>query len=269
MPYQFDTSDITGQFILLGTGTSVGVPTIGCGCEVCRSTNPRNCRTRTAAIAGLPEGNLLFDTPPDLRQQLLRENIGIVHAVAFTHDHADHLMGLDDLRLFPFRLGGPVPLYCEPNVQQRIAKTFDYAFNDGPQTHPGAIPSLTFHAIGTEPFHVLGAQVRPLRMLHGPNFQVLGFRLGNIAFCTDTNYIPESSLQVLAGVEYLILDALRYQPHPTHFHVDAAIDVIRQVGPRQAYLTHICHDLEHEETCRRLPDGIDLAYDGLRLPLVL
>lgn len=269
MPHLFETTDISGQFILLGTGTSVGVPAIGCGCPVCRSSNPKNKRTRTAAIAGLPGGNLLFDTPPELRLQLIRENIGIVHAVAFTHDHADHIFGLDDLRLFPFLLEAPVPLYCEPSVEQRIRHSFDYAFSKDPQTHPGAIPSLEFKTIGLEPFDVLGATVRPLRLLHGPKFQVLGFRIGNIAFCTDTNEIPESSFPELEGVEYLILDALRDKPHPTHFHVQAALEAIERIRPRQAYLTHVCHDLEYEETCRRLPDGVDLAYDGLRLPLVL
>jgi phosphoribosyl 1,2-cyclic phosphate phosphodiesterase len=269
VPHVFETTDITGQFVLLGTGTSVGVPTIGCGCHVCKSTNPRNKRTRTAAIAGLPQGNLLIDTPPELRIQLIRENIGIVNAVLFTHDHADHIFGLDDLRLFPFRLGGPVPLYCEPIVEHRIRKSFDYAFSLDEQTHRGAIPSLEFHTIGLEPFPALGAVIQPLRLMHGPKFEVLGFRIGNIAFCTDTNEVPESSYPILEGVEYLIIDALRLSPHPTHFHVEAALKVIERVNPRHAFLTHCSHDLEYEQTCRGLPDGIDLAYDGLRLPLTV
>lgn len=269
MPHVFETADITGQFVLLGTGTSVGVPTIGCGCPVCKSGNPRNKRTRSAAIAGLPHGNLLIDTPPELRIQLVRENIGIVHAVLFTHDHADHIFGLDDLRLFPFRLGGPVPLFCEPAVEHRIRKSFDYAFNEDQQTHAGAIPALKLHTIGLEPFSVLGANIQPLRLLHGPKFEVLGFRIGNIAFCTDTNEVPENSYPFLQGVEYLIIDALRLDPHPTHFHVDAAVEVVRRVKPHRAFLTHCSHDLEYEQMCRDLPDGIELAYDGLRLPLRL
>ncbi|HAC91534.1 MAG TPA: MBL fold metallo-hydrolase, partial [Planctomycetaceae bacterium] len=147
VPHLFETTDISGQFILLGTGTSVGVPAIGCGCPVCRSSNPKNKRTRTAAIAGLPGGNLLFDTPPELRLQLIRENIGSVHAGAFTHDHAEHIFGADDLRLFPFLLEAPVPLYCEPSVEQRIRHSFDYAFSKERQTHPGAIHSLEFKTI--------------------------------------------------------------------------------------------------------------------------
>lgn len=269
MPHQFQTSDIQGQFVLLGTGTSVGVPAIGCGCPVCVSSDPRNKRTRTAAIVGLPGGNLLIDTPPDLRFQLLREGIGIVHAVIFTHDHADHIFGLDDLRLFPFRLGGPVPLYCEPIVQNRIQRSFDYAFDSGPQTHSGAIPSLQIFPLGLEPISLLGATVKPLRLLHGPKFQVLGFRIGNVAFCTDTNEIPEESFQALEGVEFLILDALRHAPHPTHFNVQQAVEVALRLKPKQTYLTHVCHDLDHQTTCDSLPEGIDLAYDGLRIRIRL
>ena len=269
MPHIFSTTDIRGEFILLGTGTSVGVPAIGCGCHVCRSDNPKNKRTRASAIVGLPLGNLLIDTAPDLRMQLLREGIGIVHAVVYTHEHADHIFGLDDVRLFPFRLNGPVPLFCEPQVERRIRHSYDYAFSDKPQTHVGATPQLITRTIGLEPFEVLGAQVRTLRLQHGPNYQVLGFRIGNIAYCTDTNFIPEESYDVLAGVEVFVVDALRHHPHATHFHVDAALAAIERVKPRQAYLTHVCHDLEHEETCAALPAGVDLAYDGLRIPLEL
>jgi phosphoribosyl 1,2-cyclic phosphate phosphodiesterase len=269
VPQDFQTADIRGQFILLGTGTSVGVPAIGCGCEVCRSTNPKNNRTRSSAIVGLPEGNLLIDTSPDLRMQLLREGIGICHAVLYTHEHADHVFGLDDLRLFPFRLNGPVPLYCEPKVESMIRQSFSYAFQSGPVTHAGAIPSLEPRTIGLEAFDVLGATIRPLRLLHGPNFQVLGFRIGNIAYCTDTSFIPEESFDVLRGAEVFIVDALRHRPHVTHFHVEAALEAIARVAPRKAYLTHISHELDYEKTCAELPPGVELAFDGLRLDLQL
>lgn len=255
--------------IFLGTGTSVGVPTIGCSCPVCLSTNPRNKRLRASVIWGLPEGNLLIDTTPDLRTQFLREGLGVAHAVAYTHEHADHLFGLDDLRLFAFYIGGPVPLYCEPNVERRIRHSYDYAFSDAPQTHAGAIPRLEFRTIGTDSFRVLGADVQPLRLLHGPNYKVLGFRVGNIAYCTDTNFIPEEGVEALAGVEILILDTLRRSPHPTHFHLDAALETIARIAPQRALLTHISHDLEYEETNLTLPAGVELAYDGLRLPLTL
>jgi phosphoribosyl 1,2-cyclic phosphate phosphodiesterase len=269
VPHHFRTTDIQGRFILLGTGTSVGVPVIGCGCEVCTSDDPKNKRTRVSAVAGLPDGNLLIDTPPELRLQLVREGIGIVHAVAFTHDHADHIFGLDDLRLFPFILKGPVPLYCEPVVEARLRQSFDYAFLDGPRTHPGAVPQLTTRTIGLDAFEVLGARVQPLRLQHGPHFQVLGFRIGNIAYCTDTSWIPEASFQLLEGVEYFIVDALRDEPHPTHFNVEAALRAIERVQPRQAFLTHVSHELDYHRTCALLPAGVEMAFDGLNLPLTL
>jgi phosphoribosyl 1,2-cyclic phosphate phosphodiesterase len=260
---------LSGRFVLLGTGTSVGVPTIGCGCEVCQSADASDKRTRCAAIVGMPEGNLLIDTPPDLRQQLLRESIGIVHAVAYTHQHADHLFGLDDLRLFPFYIGGPVPLYCEAPVEQQIRKSYDYAFADIEQTHVGAVPQLTFQPIGTAPVSILGGMVQPIRLKHGPRFEVLGFRIGNIAYCTDTNAIPAESLKLLEGLDYLILDALRPRPHPTHFSLQEAIDVASQIGAKQTYFTHISHELGFASTNAMLPAGMQLAYDGLELPLTL
>jgi phosphoribosyl 1,2-cyclic phosphate phosphodiesterase len=267
VPKTIRTRDIRGKFILLGTGTSVGVPAIGCGCAVCLSEDSRNQRLRCAAIAGLPDGNLLIDTPPDLRQQLLRAGVGLVHAVAFTHDHADHLFGLDDLRLFPFHIGGPVPLYCEAPVEQRIRRAFDYAFDERPQTHLGAIPQLRFEPIALEPFQALGATVIPMRLQHGPRFEVLGFRLGNLAYCTDTNCVPDASRSLLEGLDTLILDALRPEPHPTHFSLDEAIAVAEQIGARQTYFTHMGHELEYAETNARLPTNMQLGYDGLELPL--
>ena len=267
MPREVQTTDIRGQLILLGTGTSVGVPSIGCPCEVCASTDPRDKRTRCAALIGLPQGNLLIDTPPDLRQQLLRERVGIVHAVLFTHEHADHIFGLDDLRLFPFYLGHPVPLYCEPLVEQRIRKSFDYAFSDVEQTHAGAAPQLRFHSIGLDPFELLGAGIQPLRLKHGPRFDVLGFRIGNVAYCTDTNGIPPESLALLAGLDALVIDALRIRPHVTHFSLDEAIEVARQLKPKRTIFTHLCHDLGHARTNALLPAGMELGYDGMRIPL--
>ena len=203
--------------ILLGTGTSVGVPAMGCRCSVCTSDDPKNNRTRCSVILGLPEGNLLIDTSPDLRTQLLREKIGIVNAVAYTHEHSDHVMGFDDLRLFQFYLGHPVPIYLTTVVRKRLEKAFDYAFSDGPTTHAGAAPSVDLHAIqGGESFDVLGATVTPIPLKHGPNFDVLGFRVGNVAYCTDVSFIPESSMAMLQGLDTLVLDALRPDAHVTH-----------------------------------------------------
>jgi phosphoribosyl 1,2-cyclic phosphate phosphodiesterase len=262
------TTDLRGQFLLLGTGTSVGVPVIGCGCSVCTSGNPRNDRLRCAAVVGLPEGVLLIDTPPDLRTQLLRARVGVIHAVAYTHEHADHLYGLDDLRLFQFYLRAPVPVYCEPFVEQRIRHVYDYAFDAQEPTHQGATPQLDFHPIGLQPFTVLGATVTPIRLHHGPRFRVLGFRIGDLAYCTDTNEIPPESWRLLEGLDVLILDALRRKPHPTHFSLDEAVAAARRIGARRTYFTHVGHDLEHEATNAQLPPGMELAYDGLRLPVI-
>ncbi len=256
-----------GEMVLLGTGTSVGVPSIGCSCEVCRSDDLRNKRLRCGAVLGLPEGNLLIDTPPDLRTQLLREQIGVVHAVVFTHEHADHIFGLGDVRLMPFYLGHPVPVYCEEIVERRIRTSFDYAFADVEQTHTGAIPQLDFRRITTAPFEALGQRIQPIRLKHGPRFDVLGFRVGNVAYCTDTNQIPAESWSLLEGLDVLVLDALRDRPHVTHFSLDEAIDVVRHLKPQRAIFTHICHELEHVATNARLPVGIELGYDGMRFPL--
>lgn len=256
------------EVVFLGTGTSVGVPAIGCDCPVCTSDDPKNSRTRCAIVLRLPQGNLLIDTPPDLRTQLLREKIPLIHSVVFTHEHADHLFGLDDLRLFPFRLGHAVPLYCRSHVEARIRQSFDYAFSDRQPTHPGATPKFDFVTIDDTAFEVLGVEVQPIPMKHGPHFDVLGFRVGGFAYCTDTNFIPESSLELLGGVDTLVLDALRYRPHPTHYCVEEALEMIERVGPRVAYLTHICHDLDHGPAESMLPEHVHLAYDGLRLPLV-
>jgi len=255
------------EVVFLGTGTSVGVPAIGCDCSVCTSDDPKNSRTRCAIVLRLAQGNLLIDTPPDLRLQLLREKIPLIHSVLFTHEHADHLFGLDDLRLFPFRLGHAVPLYCQSHVEARIRHSFDYAFIDRQPTHPGATPQFEFVTIDEAAFQVLGVEVLPIPMKHGPHFDVLGFRIGGFAYCTDTNFIPDASMERLQGVDTFILDSLRYRPHPTHYCVEEALKIIEQVRPRVAYLTHISHDLDHGPAESILPEHVHLAYDGLRLPL--
>jgi phosphoribosyl 1,2-cyclic phosphate phosphodiesterase len=267
MPRTPASADVAGQLVFLGTGTSVGVPVIGCDCPTCTSTDPRNKRLRCALVLGLPQGTLLVDTPPDLRTQLLREKIGLVHATLFTHDHADHVFGLDDLRLFPYYLGHPMPIYCEEQVEDRIRKSFDYCFSTISQGYPaGAVPQLKFERIGLEPFSLLGQRVVPLRLMHG-RFRVLGFRFGNVAYCTDTNGIPAESLPLLAGLDVLILDALRPRPHSTHFSLEEAIGMAQQIGARRTLFTHMSHELEHAATVAALPPGIELAYDGLRVPL--
>jgi len=260
-------SDIQGSLVLLGTGTSVGVPCIGCDCAVCTGGHPRNQRTRSSAILGLPQGNLLIDTPPDLRMQLLREKIPLVHAVLYTHEHADHLHGLDDVRLFPFMLGHPIPIYASEIVENRIRKVFDYAFEKRDLTHAGAVPSMQLRRVDDRPLEILGSVLTPIPLIHGPYCNVYGYRIGNVAYCTDTNRIEPSSLELLEGLDVLVLDALRTTKHATHFSVGEALDVIEQLRPKKAYLTHLSHELDYMTFHRELPEHVALAYDGLRIPL--
>ena len=268
MPKPIVTTDFRGSLIMLGSGTSVGVPAIGCGCDVCQSSNPKNNRTRTSAIFGLRDGNLLIDTTPEMRIQLLRERIGLVHAVAYTHDHADHVFGLDDLRLFPFMIGGPVPLYCQPQVEARIRRSFDYAFHDRPETHPGSRPKLVIRRIDESPIELLGSVVTPIPLRHGPTTNVLGFRIGDVAYCTDTNEIPDSSMRLLQGLDTLVIGALRYAPHPTHFCIDEALAVVERLKPRQTYFTHMAHEIDYATAVQQLPAGVQPGFDGLRITLV-
>jgi phosphoribosyl 1,2-cyclic phosphate phosphodiesterase len=261
------TKNILGKLILLGTGTSVGVPSIGCGCSVCQSQDPRNKRTRCSCILGLPGGNLLIDTAPDFRFQLLREGVGIVHAVVYTHEHADHIMGLDDVRIFQFYLDHPLPIYCEEIVEQRIRQTFNYAFQERQPTHEGAVPKLGLRRITDAPFEVLGSRLIPIRLKHGPRFDVFGFRIGKVAYCTDTNEIPKASWSLLEGLDVLVLDALRDRPHATHFSLDEAVEIARRLKAKRTLLTHISHELDHATINARLPSGVELAYDGQCVPL--
>ena len=272
MPDSPVSIDLGNQLVFLGTGTSHGVPAIGCGCPTCTSDNPRNRRTRCSLVLGLPEGHLLVDSAPDLRTQLLREGIGMVHAVVYTHEHADHLFGLDDLRIFAHYLGSDLPVYCDRQVQDRIRRVFDYAFDPASRAYPaGGVPRLTFRTIGdgqsgNGPIRILGAEVVPIPLQHG-RYDVLGYRFGDVAYCTDTNGIPASSVALLQDLDVLILDCLRQRPHATHFSLDEAIETARRLGPKRTLFTHVSHDLDHDATNRALPPNMELAYDGLRIPL--
>jgi phosphoribosyl 1,2-cyclic phosphate phosphodiesterase len=251
-------------FIFLGTGTSVGVPMIGCHCPVCTSTDPRNHRYRCSVLITTPRGNILIDTTPELRLQLLREQIGIVHAVLYTHYHADHVFGLDDLRPIPKYLNGPVPLYCTAETERKIRQSFAYAFQmDSLVAAASYLPNLTVERITEAPFTVLGEKVTPIPLIHA-QFEVFGFRIDRVAYCTDVNQIPRESWPLLEDLDVLVLDALRLKPHIAHFSLAEALEVIDRVAPRQAYLTHMAHDIDHEAVSRQLPPNVALAYDGLR-----
>jgi phosphoribosyl 1,2-cyclic phosphate phosphodiesterase len=250
-------------FTFLGTGTSTGVPMLGCDCAVCNSNDPRNHRYRCAVLVSTPQGRILVDTPPELRLQLLRAKAGYVNAVLFTHFHADHVMGLDDLRPMPRHLGSAVPLYCTTEVERKIRAAFSYAFSQDVESLPsGYLPKLTFRSIDDDPFTVLGQTVVPIQLVHA-HFNVLGFRFDDIAYCTDVSQIPKESWSRLEGLRILVLDALRHKPHPGHFCLEEAIEVVQRLQPQRAYFTHMSHDLDHAETNRRLPPNMELAYDGL------
>ena len=261
-----ESNETARRLIFLGSGTSTGVPVLGCDCEVCNSDDPRNQRTRPSVLFQFPAGNLIIDTSPEMRIQLLRAKVGRIHAIAYTHYHVDHLFGLDDARLFPKYLGGPVPVYCEPATEEVIRRVFSYAFHEHAVALPGGhIPKLDFASIfpGVR-FQVLGQTLLPIRLEHG-RFQVLGFRVGDLAYCTDVSRIPEESWPHLEGLDILILDALRHETHPTHFNLAEALDAVSRLKPKRTFLTHLSHGFDHAKTESILPRDVRLAYDGLAL----
>lgn len=237
---------------------------IGCDCSVCASTNPRNHRYRCSVLIGTNRGNILIDTTPELRLQLLREKVKLVHAVLYTHYHVDHLFGLDDLRIFPIALNAALPIYCTRETEDVIRQAFSYVFDEERQNEPPALlPKLTFHEIDETPFQVLGETVIPVPLIHS-RFHVLGFRIGDVAYCTDVSTIPDRSWPLLQGLKVLVIDALRPgRSHPAHFSLEQAIEVIERVKPEQAYLTHMAHSMDYDSLIKSLPAGIAPAYDGL------
>jgi len=257
---------------MLGTGTSSGVPAIGCECAVCRSTDPRDRRTRPSILLDFGDRGdeaagtvadgvryVLVDTSTDLRAQALANDVRRVDAILFTHAHADHVFGIDEVRRFNHMQRSPIPIMASPDVLADIRRMFAYIFNP-PPAHGGGVPKLVPFAIGG-PFSLGGFEVVPVPVMHGP-LPVLGFRIGAFAYLTDCNEIPEASWALLGGVRTLVPDALRARRHSTHFSVDQAVAVVARMKPERAYFTHIAHDLAHDATCARLPAGVELAYDG-------
>jgi len=251
------------KITFLGTGTSHGIPVIACNCLVCKSENVNNRRSRASLLIELDNGqHILIDTSVDFRQQCLVNNIRHLEAILFTHCHADHVFGLDDVRRFNELQQDVIPCYAEANVVQELSRIFGYAFGEALQLG-GGLPSLHLKTVDG-PFEVLGLPIIPLKVKHGVA-DVTAYRFGNIAYITDCSFIPDESMEKLKGLDILILDALRQRKHSTHFNLEQALEASKLIGAKQTYFTHISHSLEHDETNRVLPDGIELAYDGLRL----
>lgn len=253
------------KITFLGTGTSHGVPMIGCDCETCTSTNPRDTRLRPSIyIETDDQAAILVDAGPDLRAQALRFGIRRVDAIVFTHGHADHILGIDEVRRFNSLQRAPMACFGDRATLDDIERMFAYVF-DPATPKGGGIPRLeTFTIAG--PFCIGRQEVVPVPIFHGKR-PILGLRFGRFAYLTDCSAIPDDSWPLLEGLDVLVLDALRITPHPTHYSLDEAVEVAGRVGARQTYFTHMCHDLRHDETNARLPQGMELAYDGLRLEL--
>jgi phosphoribosyl 1,2-cyclic phosphate phosphodiesterase len=249
-----------GRVTFLGTGTSHGVPMIGCRCATCTSADPRDQRLRPSIFVELATGGaLVVDTAPDFRTQALRFGVLRVDAVLFTHPHADHLLGLDEIRRFNALQRAVIPCYGNPETIAEVRRVFAYAFE--PRQAGGGVPQLDLRPT-TGPFEVAGTTVTPVPVWHG-QLPIHGYRVGAFAYLTDCSRIPDESWPLLDGVRTLVVGALRHRPHPTHFTVAQALDVVARVRPERALLTHIAHDLGHAATSDDLPPGVELAYDGL------
>jgi phosphoribosyl 1,2-cyclic phosphate phosphodiesterase len=250
------------RITVLGSGTSSGVPTIGCRCATCASADPRDNRLRPSVLIAYGGKNVLIDTTPDFRQQALRAHIARVDAILFTHAHADHILGLDDVRPLNYHQKMSIPVYGNVPTLDVVRRVFRYAFDAEPTK--SSVPKVDLQEIGEEPFELFGLSVIPIRLLHGDGVS-LGFRFGDAAYLTDHSAIPEDSKAKLRGLDVLFLDALRHRPHPTHSTVAQSLETVAELQPRRAFFTHICHDLPHAATEAALPPHVRLAYDGLEI----
>jgi phosphoribosyl 1,2-cyclic phosphate phosphodiesterase len=250
------------KITILGSGTSTGVPMVGCHCQVCDSTDPRDKRTRASILVECGGKRILVDTSTDLRRQALREGIPHVDAVLLTHTHADHIHGIDDLRGFHFLHRRVVPCYGSRETMERVTTSFAYIFEGlGSEGYSPLMEPFTVEA----PFDLFGCNVVPIPMRHG-SFSATGYRFENAAYLTDCSFIPDSSLALLQGLDLLVIDGLRYSPHPNHFNIEGALRVVQDLRPRRALLTHLTHEVHHKDGSK-LPSGVEFAYDGLVVEL--
>ncbi len=260
-----DTGNQPLTVTILGSGTSHGVPMIGCECRVCTSTDPRDQRTRPSIVVGSGPHNLLIDTAPELRLQLVANGIRSIESILYTHGHADHMHGIDDVRRFNEQLQAPLPVYGTPALLDEIRARFPYIF--GHQYLGGGLPSLDLRAIDVDrPLTLFGQRIMPIPVLHGM-LPVTAYRFGRFAYVTDVSSIPEDSFRRLEGIDILIIDALRRDPHPTHFNFSQAFSVVQRLGVRHTFFTHLTHTTLHAEVEARLPRWVRLAYDGMRLEI--
>jgi phosphoribosyl 1,2-cyclic phosphate phosphodiesterase len=250
------------RLTVLGSGTSMGVPTIGCDCAVCRSRDPHDHRTRPSVLIEFDNHVVLIDSTPDFRQQAIRENIRRLDAVLYTHTHADHILGIDDLRPLSFlHKPNKLPLYARREAAEFIRTMFRYIFDADYKF--GGLPLVELRTING-PLELFGASFEPVAVIHGET-EICGFRFGGAAYLTDHSEIPESSFAKLDDLDILFLDALRHRPHPTHSTVENSLQIVERVKPKRAFFTHICHDLAHEATNSSLPANVRLSYDGMKL----
>jgi len=252
------------KLTFLGTGTSQGVPVIACNCEVCLSENPKDNRLRTSVLIEHKNTTVVIDTGPDFRQQMLRANLQYLDAVVFTHEHKDHIAGLDDVRAYNFKQNMEMPIYATSQVQSALIREFHYAFSE--YKYPG-VPELKLHTFDDDAFAIKDLTFTPINVWHY-KMPVKGFRIGKLVYLTDVNRIEEAELEKIKGAEIIILDALRKEKHISHYNLEEAIELIEKLKPKKAYLIHISHLMgKHDEVMKELPDFIELAYDGLKLEL--